>query len=110
MGHLKHEEFHIWFLDESCGLIAEECLSKGTINRTAIYPREVVKKALDHHASHIILLHNHPSGDTTPSGADVNVTTKIYDALYAIDINLFDHLIVGKDNITSFRTLGLLGD
>lgn len=110
IGHLKHEEFHIWFLDESCGLIAEKCLSKGTINRTAIYPREVVKYALDYHASNIILLHNHPSGDTTPSGADVAVTTKIYDALKAIDITLFDHLIVGRDNIMSFRSLGLLGE
>lgn len=110
IGHLKHEEFHIWFLDESCGLIAEKCLSKGTINRTAIYPREVIKYALDYHASNIILLHNHPSGDTTPSGADVAVTTKIYDALRAIDIHLFDHIIVGKEKITSFRSLGLIGE
>lgn len=108
IGHLAHEEFHVWFLNHACHLIAEECLSKGTVNQAVIYPRNIVKMALEKGASSIILLHNHPSGDTLPSGADIQVTQKVIKALASVDIQLLDHLVVGDQQITSFRNLGLI--
>ncbi|MEM6603045.1 MAG: DNA repair protein RadC [Pseudomonadota bacterium] len=109
IGHLEHEEFHIWLLDTHYHILHEACLARGTIDRAVIYPREVVKLALDHSASSVILLHNHPSGDTDPSGPDVNLTTKLIDAFSHIDIHIIDHIIVGRNDITSMRNLGLMG-
>lgn len=108
LGHLGHEEFHVWFLNKTHHLLHEHLLSKGTIDKTVVYPRQLVKLALDYSASGVILLHNHPSGDTTPSGADIAMTNKIKDTLEHLDITIIDHVIVGRDEITSFRILGLL--
>ena len=108
LGRLTHEEFHVLFLDTKNKLITDECLSKGTIDKAIIYPREIVKRALELCAKNIILVHNHPSGDTTPSGADIALTNKIIDATKILDITVMDHLIVGVNDVTSFRNLGLL--
>jgi len=89
-------------------LIEEEVQGRGTVNHTPVYPREVVRRALALDAMAVIIAHNHPSGDPTPSEADIAMTGKIRDALSAVQITLHDHLIVGKSRETSFRALGLL--
>ncbi len=106
LAHKAHEEFHILFLDTKFELIEDVCMATGTIDQAIVYPREVVKKALDLHARSVILLHNHPSGRTAPSYADIELTKKIYTALSAVDIDMHDHLITGKDEVVSFKELG----
>lgn len=108
MQHARTEEFRVLFLDKKNRLIADEVLSKGTVDHTPVYPREVLKRALAHEASALILVHNHPSGDPTPSGADVTMTKAIADAAKPFDIVLHDHLVIGRETTASFRTLGLL--
>lgn len=108
IGHSAIEEFHVLFLDHKHGLITDETLQKGTNNQTAIYPREVVKRALELGAASIILAHNHPSGDVTPSKADIAVTRQIVEAARSLDITVHDHLIMGKKKHYSFRSSGLL--
>lgn len=108
MQHLEHEEFHILHLDKKNRLIATERMSRGTIDHTAVYPREIVRSALARNAACVILAHNHPSGDTTPSAADKKITTTIRDALSGIGVLLHDHFVVGRRDITSFRAQGLL--
>lgn len=108
MAYETTEQFRILFLDRKNILIADEVQSRGTIDHTPVYTREVVKRALDLGASAIILVHNHPSGDPTPSRADVDMTKKIEDAAKPVGVALHDHLIIGKGNHTSLRQLGLL--
>lgn len=102
------EEFRLLFLDSKNQLIKDEVQQSGTINETPVYPREVAKRALELNAAALIVVHNHPSGDTTPSKADIAITREIAGALRALDIALHDHLIVGRGRHASFRTLGLL--
>ncbi len=102
------EEFHLLFLDRKNALIRHEKQQKGTIDHTPVYPREVIKRALELGASALILVHNHPSGDTTPSKADIAVTRDIAKAAAAVNIALHDHLIIGRGGHTSFKDLGLL--
>ncbi len=102
------EEAHGLFLDGRNYLIRDLRLSEGTVDRTPLYPREVVRQALLLDASAVILVHNHPSGDPTPSPADVHLTRQINDALRAVDIALHDHLIVGGNAVASFRANKLL--
>ena len=102
------EHFRILFLDNRNRLLADEAQTRGTVNHTPVYPREVVKRALELHATAIILVHNHPSGDPTPSPDDVAMTQEIRQAARALSIVLHDHVIVGNGRWTSFRQEGLL--
>ena len=108
MADEKTELFRILFLDKKNYLIADEVQQRGTVDHTPVYPREVVKRALELGASAIILVHNHPSGDATPSRADVEMTKKIVDAAAALSIRVHDHLVIGHDRHASFKSLGLL--
>ncbi len=108
IGNKETEEFHILYLNTKCQLIKDETHSTGTINTSSVYPREILKHVLDLGASSIIIVHNHPTGDTAPSNADINITNKIKESLKTIDVTLHDHLIVGKGNYFSFKSFGLL--
>ncbi|MCP1335058.1 RadC family protein [Futiania mangrovi] len=108
MGFNTTEQFRILFLDKKNLLIADEVQQKGTVDHTPVYPREVVKRALELGASALILVHNHPSGDPTPSGADIAMTKQIEEAARAVGIRLHDHLVIGQGAHASFKSLGLL--
>lgn len=108
IGSKDTEEFHILYLNTKCHLIKDETHSTGTINSSSVYPREILKEVLQVGATSIIIVHNHPTGDTTPSKADIQITRKIKETLQTIDVNLHDHLIVSKGNYISFKMLGLL--
>ncbi len=109
MQHEPSEHFRILFLDRKNILIKDEVQSRGTVDHTPLYPREVVKRALELAASAIIMVHNHPSGDPTPSKADVEMTGAVVEALRAVNITVHDHVIVGKNGHLSFKSKGLLG-
>ncbi len=106
MGHMQREHLRILFLNTKNILIADELQQTGTIDQTAIYPREVIKRALDIGAASVILVHNHPSGDPTPSRQDIEITKLIKDAGEKLGIQLYDHLIVSAYDFRSLRTLG----
>ena len=106
VAHGKVEEFHILFLDRKNVLIKDERQQRGTIDHTPVYPREVVKRALELGASALILVHNHPSGDPTPSKADIAVTQDIKKAGAPLGVVLHDHVIIGRNRQTSLRELG----
>jgi DNA repair protein RadC len=108
MAHRETEQFRILFLDRKNILVADEEQARGTVDHVPVYPREVVKRALELNASALILVHNHPSGDPTPSQADIDMTARVRDACAALGITLHDHLIVGKEAEVSFRSLGYL--
>ena len=108
MAHRETEQFRILFLDRKNVLIADEEQAKGTVDHVPVYPREVVKRALELNASALILVHNHPSGDPTPSEADVSMTQQVQDAAQVLGITLHDHLIIGKSRELSFRSAGYL--
>ena len=108
IAHGKVEEFHILFLDRKNVLIKHEQQQRGTIDHTPVYPREVVKRALELQASALILVHNHPSGDPTPSKADIAVTKDIVKAAQPLGVTVHDHLIIGRGRHTSLRDLGLI--
>jgi DNA repair protein RadC len=108
MAHRQTEQFRILFLDRKNVLIADEEQARGTVDHVPVYPREVVKRALELNASALILVHNHPSGDPTPSDADVSMTIQIQDAARVLGLTLHDHLIVGKSRELSFRAQGYL--
>ena len=108
MAYNKIEQFRVLFLDRKNVLIADEVQQKGTVDHTPVYPREVIKRALALQASAIILVHNHPSGDPTPSRDDIDMTRNIVDAGKKLGIAVHDHIVVGKKGIASFKTLGLL--
>ncbi|MEM7211773.1 MAG: DNA repair protein RadC [Pseudomonadota bacterium] len=108
MAHQDTEQFRILFLDKKNVLIADEQQAKGTVDHVPVYPREVVKRCLELNASAIILVHNHPSGDPTPSRSDIDMTHQIEQAAKAIGITVHDHVIIGKEYDTSFRSQGLI--
>ncbi len=108
MAYNKTEQFRILFLDRKNILIADEIQQEGTIDHTPVYPREVVKRALELNASAIILVHNHPSGDPMPSSADIDMTHKILETAKPLGIDLHDHIVVGKGRHASFRAMGLI--
>ena len=108
MAHRETEQFRILFLDRKNVLVADEEQAKGTVDHVPVYPREVVKRALELNASALILVHNHPSGDPTPSDADISMTAQVQDACRALSITLHDHLIIGKSRELSFRSQGYL--
>ncbi len=108
MADEKIEQFRILFLDKKNILIADEVQQKGTVDHTPVYPREVVKRALELSASAIILVHNHPSGDPTPSRADIEMTNQIVKAAQTLGVRVHDHLVIGHRSQASFKGLGLL--
>ena len=108
MAYRDTEQFRILFLDRKNVLIADEAQARGTVDHVPVYPREVAKRALELNASALILVHNHPSGDPTPSDADVAMTEQIDLACQAIGVVLHDHVVIGKGAEASFRSLGLL--
>lgn len=108
MGREAVEQFRVLFLDRKNRLIADEQQQKGTVDHTPVYPREIVKRALELGASAVILVHNHPSGDPTPSAADIAMTREIVSAARGLGIAVHDHLIVARAGETSFRALNLL--
>ncbi len=108
MAHRETEQFRVLYLDKKNVLIADEQQAQGTVDHVPVYPREVVKRALELNASALILVHNHPSGDPTPSEADIQMTLQIDDAARALGLTLHDHLIVGKSRELSFRAKGLI--
>lgn len=108
MAYGEREEFRVLFLDKRNALIADEVQGVGTVDHTPVYPREVVRRALELGASAIILAHNHPSGDPTPSQADIRMTKEIVDIAQTFGITVHDHLIVGRHGQSSFRGLKLI--
>jgi DNA repair protein RadC len=108
LQHETREQFRVLFLDKKNQLIADELMGQGTIDHAPVYPREIARRALEHSSSALILLHNHPSGDPTPSRADIDMTREIMDALAPFDISVHDHLIAAKQGVTSFKTQGLI--
>lgn len=108
MAHREVEQFRVLYLDRKNVLIADEEQARGTVDHVPVYPREVVKRALELNASALILVHNHPSGDPTPSEADIAMTHQVEDAAQALGLTLHDHLIVGKEQELSFRSSGYL--
>ncbi|MGA1612805.1 MAG: JAB domain-containing protein, partial [Lutimaribacter sp.] len=108
MAHRETEQFRLLFLDRKNTLIADEAQANGTVDHVPVYPREVMKRALELNASALILVHNHPSGDPTPSDSDIAMTHQIDQAAQVLGIALHDHLIIGKSREISFRAEGLL--
>ena len=108
MGYLKKEQFRILFLDRKNMLISDELQEAGTVDQTPVYPREIVKRALQLEASSVIMVHNHPSGDLAPSKADVTVTKKVEVALGTVGVVLHDHVIVSSKGHYSFKSHRLL--
>ena len=108
MAHRATEQFRIFYLDTKNTLIADEEQATGTVDHVPVYPREVVKRALELNASALILVHNHQSGDPTPSEADITMTRRVQDAAEVMGITLHDHLIIGKSCELSFRSEGYL--
>lgn len=108
MAEQQVEQFRLLFLDRRNRLIADEAQGRGTVDHTPVYPREVVKRALDLGATALILVHNHPSGDPTPSRADVQMTRDIVEAARPLGIQVHDHVIITRAGHTSFKSKGLL--
>ena len=108
LAHEPVEHFMMLCLDNRNRLIAEETLSRGTVDQTPVYVREVINTALKHHAKAVILVHNHPSGEREPSRADIDMTAELKAALALVTVTLHDHLIVAGQDVVSFKSLGLL--
>jgi DNA repair protein RadC len=102
------EQFRVLFLNQKNRLLADEVMSQGTVDRTAVYPREIVRRALVHEATAIILAHNHPSGDPTPSPQDEQLTAEIIKTCQSINVTVHDHLVIGREDVASFKMLGLM--
>ena len=108
MAHEPREQLRILFLDKKNRLIADEVQQTGTVDHAPVYPREVVRRALELSSTAIIIIHNHPSGDPTPSDGDVRMTAKIVEAARHLGITVHDHIIIARNGHASFRTLGLI--
>jgi DNA repair protein RadC len=107
-GHSRTEEFHVLFLDARARLLADEIMGRGTINHAPVYPREIARRALELHASTVLLAHNHPSGSTGASRDDIAMTREVRRALQPLGVILHDHLIVTRDECISMQQQGLL--
>jgi DNA repair protein RadC len=108
MAHREREAFRVLFLDKKNQLIADEVMAEGTVDHAPVYPREVMRRALELSASAVVLVHNHPSGDPTPSSADVDMTRQVIEAGRALRIAIHDHIVVARDGLASFKALGLI--
>ncbi len=108
MAHLAVERLRVLFLNARNRLLADETMAEGSISEAPIYPREILRRALEVGATALILVHNHPSGDPQPSNSDIDATRRVFDAARALEIVLHDHVIIARSGWTSFRALGLL--
>jgi DNA repair protein RadC len=108
MAYGKTEQFRLLFLDRKNALIADEVQQRGTVDHTPVYPREVVKRALELGAASIIMVHNHPSGDPTPSKADIAMTREVVEAALKLGISVHDHIVIGASGHASLKSLGLI--
>ena len=110
LGYKKTEHFRVLFLDNHNALIADEEQQQGTVDQVVLYPREVIKRALQHGASAVILVHNHPSGDPSPSRADIELTREVAKAGATLGVTVHDHLVIGRSRHVSLKEAGLMGD
>jgi DNA repair protein RadC len=108
IGCLKNEQLRVMFLNNKNKLLADEIMQTGTVNAVTIYPREILKKALEYGASAIIIVHNHPSGDPQPSRQDIIITKSLKEVAQKLDIMLLDHLVIGKDGCKSMKEMNLI--
>ena len=108
LANEPREQFRVMFLDRKNQLILDEIQNRGTVDHAPVYAREVMRRALELSASSVILVHNHPSGDPTPSGADITMTREVVEAGRALKISVHDHLVVGREGVASFKALGLI--
>ena len=108
LAYSEVEEFHVAFLDAGYHYIGDKQLSSGTINQASVHPREIIRAAIENKAVYLMLVHNHPSGDYKPSGYDIAVTREIEQLAEVMNFELYDHLIVAKDGVYSFRAHGLI--
>jgi DNA repair protein RadC len=108
LANEPREQFRVLFLDKKNQLIADEIQNRGTVDHAPVYPREVMRRALELSASNIILVHNHPSGDPSPSHADIDMTRQVVEAGQSLRIGVHDHLVVGREGVASFKSLGLM--
>lgn len=108
LQHEPREQFRVLYLDKKNQLILDEIQNRGTVDHAPVYPREVVRRALELSASAMIIVHNHPSGDPTPSRADIDMTRQVIEAAQSLSIAVHDHLIVGREGVASFKQLGLM--
>ena len=108
MAWRGRELFRVLFLDKKNQLIVDEVMNEGSVDHAPVYPREVVRRALEVNASAVILAHNHPSGDPTPSSADIELTRQVVAAGRSLKIEIHDHLIIGRDGAASLKALGLI--
>ena len=108
LQHEPREQFRVLYLDNRNQLILDEVQNRGTVDHAPVYPREVVRRALELSAKAMIIVHNHPSGDPTPSRADIEMTRQVIEAARALDLSVHDHLVVGREGVASFKQLGLM--
>jgi DNA repair protein RadC len=108
MAHQREEQLRLFFLDGRNALVADEMQSKGTVNHTPLYVREVVKRALELGASALIMAHNHPTGDPSPSRDDIALTREVRSALKAVGVSLHDHIIIGRKGHVSLRSMNVI--
>ena len=107
LANEPREQFRVLFLDGKNQLIADEVMNRGTVDHAPVYPREVMRRALELSSSSVILVHNHPSGDPTPSRADIDMTRQVMEAGRSLKISVHDHLVVGREGVASFKAMGL---
>ena len=108
LAHEPREQFRTLYLDRKNTLLRDEFLAEGTVDHAPVYPREVIRRALEVSASSLILVHNHPSGDPSPSQADIEMTRRIVDAARVFGLQVHDHLVIGRQGTASFKSLGLI--
>jgi len=108
LAHEAREQFRVIFLDKKNQLIRDETMNQGTVDHAPVYPREIMRRALELSSSAVILVHNHPSGDPTPSPADIDMTKRVVEAGKPLNVLVHDHLVVGRDGVVSFKSLGLM--
>lgn len=108
LAHRPREQFRTLFLDKKNRLLRDEICNDGTVDHAPLYPREIVRRALELNVSALVLVHNHPSGDPAPSQADIAMTRKIVDACRALELQVHDHVVVAREAVASFRALGLM--
>ena len=108
LAHEPREQFRVLFLDKKNQLILDETMNRGTVDHAPVYPREVMRRALELSSSSVILVHNHPSGDPNPSPADIDMTRRVIEAGKPLNITVHDHLVVGREGVASFKALRLM--
>lgn len=108
MAHRPTEQFRVLFLDHRNRLLCDEMTAEGTVDHAPVYPREVIRRALEVSASALILIHNHPAGDPSPSRADIEMTRQVVDAARTLGLKVHDHLVVGREGTVSFKAQGLM--